>query len=184
MTTTDPAVAQSDETGTVRTSSGMVDTSSIIGWGIDANPGNDPTASFRDRSADDHSGEWMRPPQQQLKVEVLKSVEHKQLPAVFGTSTPPRYLSGIIRRVAFRWSESNWAHWLMLMGADRLNMVEGLVQDLARGKIPNIPKEMGIRAEWRYNKNGLAKKIGVLALVGGAAFALVKVRNRRQGTDQ
>jgi hypothetical protein len=43
---------------------------------------------------------------------------------------------------------------------------------------------MGIRAEWRYNKNGLAKKIGVAALVGGAVFALVKVRNRDRGANQ
>ncbi|MBM0206084.1 hypothetical protein JNW90_26015 [Micromonospora sp. STR1s_5] len=37
--------------------------------------------------------------------------------AVFGTSTPPRWVSGMIRRQAFKFSESEWAHWLMLMTA-------------------------------------------------------------------
>ena len=35
------------------------------------------------------------------------------------------WISGAMRRLAFRWSESHWLHWLMLMGADRVNVVEG-----------------------------------------------------------
>jgi hypothetical protein len=164
----------------VRTSSGMVDTSSIIGWGVDADPRNDPTYSYRDRSKDDHSGEWRRPTQQETEIELLQSVEHKQTPAVFGTSVPPRYISGMMRRIAFTWSESNWAHWMILIGADRVNMFEGLVEDLARGKIPNIAKEMGVPAEWRHNKAGLAKKLGVAALIGGSLYALMQLRNRER----
>ncbi len=182
MTDTDLAVRPTAAApSTVHTSSGEVDISSIVGWGVDANPQNDPTYSYRDRSADDHSGQWKRPAQQQSDVEILQSVEHKQLPAVFGTSTPPRYVSGMMRRAAFRWSESNWAHWLLLIGADRVNMFEGLVEDLARAKIPNIPKEMGIRAEWQHNKTGLAKKIGIAALIGGGMYALAK---RRRNDDE
>jgi hypothetical protein len=60
------------------------------------------------------------------------------------------------------------------MGADRINMVEGLVEDLARAKIPNIPKEMGGRAEWKHNKKGLAAKIGIAAVIGGALYAWSK----------
>ena len=182
MASTD-LVARSADTS-VRTSSGVVDTSSIIGWGVDADPKNDPTYSYRDRSADDHSGGWTRPTQQQPQVEILQSIEHKQLPAVFGTSSPPRYVSGVMRRAAFRWSESNWAHWMLLMGADRVNMVEGLVEDLVRGRIPNIPKEMGMPAEWRHNKTGLAKKVGVAALISGGVFALLKLRKRGSYQDQ
>src|SRR3712207_1345409 len=120
MTDTDLATRPQDTTAEpmVRTSGGPVDTSSIIGWGVDADPQNDPTYSYRDRSCDDHSGEWTRPPLQEPDVELLQSVEHKQLPAVFGTSSPPKWISGMMRRAAFRWSESNWAHWLLLMGAD------------------------------------------------------------------
>lgn len=78
------------------------------------------------------------------QVEVLQSIEHIRQPAVVGTSTPPSGLSGVIRRAAFRRSESNWLHWLMLMGADRINVVEGVIDDFAHARIPNIPGEMGI----------------------------------------
>jgi hypothetical protein len=153
-----------------------VDTSSIVGWGVDADPRNDPTYPYRVRAKDDHSGEWARPPQQRREVEILQSIEHKRLPAVFGSASPPKWLSGAIRRLAFRWSESNWTHWLLLMGADRVNMVEGLVEDVARGKIPNIPKEMGVPAEWKHNKVGLVKKVAVAAAIGGALIALSRSR--------
>ena len=162
----------------VETSATAIDTSKIIGWGVDADPDNDPTYPYRERSRDDHSGQWKRPAQQEPDVELLQSVEHKQLPAVFGTSAPPQWVSGMMRRAAFRWSESHWAHWLMLMGADRVNMVERLVEDLARAKIPNIPKEMGVPAEWRYNKTGLVKKVGVAALIGAGLYAWSRSRRR------
>ncbi|HLL32067.1 MAG TPA: hypothetical protein VK403_13845 [Allosphingosinicella sp.] len=151
-----------------------IDRSNIPGWGVDADPDNDPTYPYRDRTRDDGSGEWARPPAQSSDVEILQSIEHKQRPAVFGTSTPPSGLSGVMRRVAFRYSESHWAHWLMLMGADRVNVVEGIVQDLARARIPNIPAEMGMRSEWEHNRKGLVTKIAVTAAVGAAAFALFK----------
>ena len=168
----------SDTQVAIRTSNPAMaaDTALIVGWGADANPQNDPTYPYRDRSEDDHSGEWKRPTQQEPHVELLKSVEHKWLPAVFGTASPPSGLSGSMRRLAFRWSESNWAHWLLLIAADRVNMVEGLAQDFGRGHIPNIPKEMGVPAEWRHNKTGLVKKMAVAAVIVGSAAGLLMAR--------
>ena len=154
-----------------------IDPSAIPGWGIDADPENDPTYPYRDRSADEGlRSDWTRPPQQHSDVELLQSIEHKRTPAVFGTSTPPSGLSGMLRRVAFTYSESHWAHWLMLMGADRINVVEGIAQDLARGTIPNIPGEMGMRSEWRHNRSGLLMKLGVAAAATAAVAVLVARR--------
>jgi hypothetical protein len=158
-----------------------VDPSTIRGWGIDANPENDPTYPYRDRSKDEGLAQnWQRPSQQQSDVEILPSIEHSRMPAVFGTSTPPSGLSGMIRRLAFRWSESNWIHWLMLMGADRINVVEGVVQDLGRAKVPNVPAEMGIKSEWQHNKKGLATKVAVTVAVGAVVVALLS----RRGGDK
>ena len=160
----------------------LADTSNIPGWGVDADPENDPTYPYRDRSKDDSPGmNWVRPPQQSSDVEILQSIEHVRRPAVFGTSTPPSGLSGIIRRLAFRYSESNWWHWLLLMGADRINVVEGIAQDLSRAKIPNIPAEMGVRSEWAHNKKGLVTKVAVVAAISLVAFALVR---RRDGSSE
>ena len=150
-----------------------IDPSTVVGWGVDADRENDPTYPYRDRSQDEGlTKDWRRPAQQDSDVEILQSIEHIRRPAVFGTSTPPRGLSGMIRRAAFRWSESNWLHWLMLMGADRINVVEGVLGDFGRGKIPNIPAEMGGRAEWKHNKKGFAIKSAVAL---GATIGMVAV---------
>jgi len=161
-----------------------IDPTSVVGWGVDANPKNDPTYPYRDRSKDEGlTSNWQRPAQQRSDVEILQSIEHIRRPAVFGTSTPPSGLSGMIRRLAFRWSESNWIHWLLLMGADRINVVEGIGQDLARAQVPNIPAEMGAKAEWQHNKKGLATKIAVTVGIGLVAYALFS-RKRSDGPPQ
>jgi hypothetical protein len=161
----------------------LVDTSTIPGWGGDADANNDPTYPMRHIDEQETRGlSWTRPAQQQPDVEVLRSIEYNRLPAVVGTSTPPSGLSGAIRRYAFRRSESDWWHWLLLMGADRINVVEGVVEDLAHGKVPNIPGEMGVRAEWRHNKKGLAIKTGATLAVGALLFAVL--RGKRSQPDR
>jgi hypothetical protein len=157
----------------------LLDTSGIPGWGVDADPENDPTYPMRNiEHQQDRGLTWQRPAQQEPEVEILQSIEHNRMPAVVGTSTPPSGVSGAIRRYAFRRSESDWWHWLLLMGADRINVVEGVVQDLAHGKVPNVPAEMGIRAEWRHNKAGLARKLAIGAVLTGVTAMLVRRRGK------
>ncbi len=157
----------------------LVDTSTIPGWGVDADPRNDPTYPIRDQRRDQGlTKDWDRPPVQQPHVEILQSIEHIRQPAVVGTSVPPSGLSGILRRAAFRWSESNWMHWLLLLGADRVNVAEGLVEDLAHARIPNIPGEMGIHAELAFNKRGFARKLAVTS--AGVAIGCVALRAIRR----
>ena len=160
---------------------GRIDPSTIPGWGVDADPANDPTWPMRGApELDDHGLTWERPPLQSERVEVLRSVEHNRTPAVFGTPCPPRGLSGVLRRRAFGFSESQWAHWLLLMLADRVDAVEGVGEDLARGQPPNLFKEMGLGAEWRYNRSAFVRRIVVIsAATIGAAVVLQGLRNRR-----
>jgi hypothetical protein len=153
-----------------------IDASTVVGWGVDADPENDPTYPIRDRSQDDNGGmNWVRPPQQPVTVEVLHSIERPDVTAVFGTSTPPHGLSGMIRRIAFKRSESKWSHWLMLLFADRINVVEGIFQDFGRGRIPNIPAEMGIRSELKHNRNGFYKKLAVALAVFVALIVIIAI---------
>ncbi len=115
----------------------------IPGWGIDADPKNDPTYPMRNRANDHHEGSnWERPSQQPVDIELLKSIERPTVSAVFGTSVPPSGLSGAIRRLAFKQSESEYGHWLPLILADRVNVVEGIIDDLVHGHIPNIFAEL------------------------------------------
>jgi hypothetical protein len=161
----------------------LVDTAAVPGWGVDADTRNDPTFPIRHREDLETRGlTWERPTQQDPDVEILTSIEHNRLPAVIGTSTPPSGLSGMIRRYAFRRSESDWWHWLLLMGADWINVVEGVIEDLSHGKVPNVPAEMGARAEWAHNKKGLATKVAVVTGLSLGLWLVLKGRGTKGGS--
>ncbi|CAN5232702.1 hypothetical protein BH09BAC4_BH09BAC4_17440 [soil metagenome] len=154
--------------------------SHINGWGIDADPKNEPTYPMKNYTGDDHQRiNWERPPLQDVTVEILKSNERPNLTAVFGTSSPPSGLSGAIRRYAFKSSESEYGHWLPLLLADRINVVEGIVDDLRQGHIPNIFAEKGWKADWKYNRMGLAKNVLIGVAVTTALVVLVNRKKRK-----
>src|SRR5215210_4538715 len=146
------------------------DFSEIKGRGVDADPKNDPTYPMKNRNDGEHAGySWERPPQQPITVEVLHSNERPDVTAVFGTSTPPSGLSGVLRRLAFGYSESSYGHWLPLVLADRVGVVEGALGDLKRGQVPNVFAERGWKAEWKHNRTSLVRRILVgVALVSAA----------------
>lgn len=151
----------------------------VKGWGVDADPKNDPTYPMKHRTDDEHKGySWPRPPMQPKNVEILQSNERYNLPAVFGTAVPPFGLSGRIRRFAFKFGEGSYGHWLPLVLADRINVIEGIVDDLSRGYIPNIFAERGMRAEWKYNRKGVLKKMAMGVAVTSAAFLLLFYRSK------
>jgi hypothetical protein len=156
----------------------------IKGWGIDADPANDPTYPMKKYTGDDHRRlNYQRPPLQQTEVEILHSNERPDLTAVYGTTTPPGGLSGRLRRYAFRYSEGSFGHWIPLLLADRVNMVEGVVDDLRKGHIPNIFAERGWKSEWKYNRPRMVKKglvaIGLIAVT--AVFLSRRLRSHPEG---
>ena len=148
------------------------DHTNIKGWGSDANPENDPTYPMKKRTNEEHEGySWERPPQQAPDVEILHSNERPNITAVFGNSVPPSGLSGKIRRYAFKYSESSYGHWLPLMLADRINVFEGILDDLKKGHVPNFFAERGWTAEWKYNRENFVKNVAVGVLVTSAVIA-------------
>lgn len=156
----------------------------IKGWGVDADPKNDPTYPIKHRTNEEHKGySWERPPQQPINIEVLHSNERPNVTAVFGTSVPPSGLSGMIRRYAFKYGESSYGHWLPLILADRINVVEGILDDLKRGHIPNIFAERGWKAAWKYNRKAFTQKIIVGAALTSAAVTLLCLSNNKSRKD-
>jgi hypothetical protein len=146
----------------------------LPGWGIDTDPKNDPTYPMRQRTDQDHAGySWERPVQQPIDIEVLHSNERPNVSAVFGTASPPSGLSGIIRRFAFKYSENSYLHWLPLILADRVNVVEGVLDDLAHGHVPNIFAEKGYKAEWKHDRAGLIIKLATAAAIVGGTVVLL-----------
>ena len=153
----------------------LIDPSQIKGWGVDANPKNDPTYPMKKRNNGEHAGySWERPPQQPINVEILHSNERPNVTAAFGTSTPPSGLSGMIRRIAFQYSENSYGHWLPLMLADRVGVAEGILDDLTHSHVPNIFKELGWKAEWKHNRKSLVRRVLVGAVLASAVVAYLR----------
>ena len=78
----------------------------------------------------------------------------------------------MLRRLAFKYSESSYGHWLPLMLADRINVIEGLLDDLGHGHVPNIVGELGWRAEWQHNRQKLLLRIFAGVALTAAAIVL------------
>ncbi len=153
----------------------------IQGWGADLDRKDRPGVPMERTPPRFLDGKhWDQPEQQKQNIEVLVSPERPGLTPVFGTSAPPAGLSGMIRRAAFKLTENDIRHWLLLLVADRVNMVEGIGQDLSRGHMPNIFAEMGIKSEWRHNKAGLMRKAAVAAALVGLGYYLLQ----RQDDDR
>ena len=147
----------------------------IPGWGMDADPENEPTYPMKHYTGDDHKRiNYERSVQQPQTVEILQSTERPRPTAVFGTTVPPSGLSGMIRRYAFQHSEDRYRHWLPLILADRINMFEGLIEDIKDGQFPNMIKERGLAMEWKHNRFGVIKKAATIALTGFIVVSMLK----------
>ena len=164
---TTPERQQTDLSGTIK------------GWGSDLDRAKRPGVP-RDK-APQLGAEALYAPieQQEPKVKIHKSTEHARLTPVFGTSCPPAGISGAIRDFAYRFSEGRLARWLALMFADRVDVVEGIVGDLAKGHIPNVPKEMGLGSELKYNRSAFLTKTALTIGFGLLLVAAVRSRGRR-----
>lgn len=152
----------------------------IPGWGMDADSENDPTYPMKHwNGADYQRTNYEKPPQQPVNMEVLHSIERPSITRVFGTSIPPTGLSGAIRRWAYKYSEATTTHWMGLILADRVNSVEGVIDDLKQGTIPNLFKERGWSAEWKYNRQGFVKSAVTGILLTTAVIALCTNRSKK-----
>ncbi len=124
----------------------------IPGWGADLDPADRPAVP-RERLDPGASGaHWDFPERQPELVPRERSIEHAQLPPVFGTTFPPKGLSGVVRRYAYRrFSEGRAAHWLLLIGADRLDVLESRATAALQGRPDNLIAETGVLAEPKHH---------------------------------
>jgi hypothetical protein len=150
----------------------------IIGWGADLDHADRPAYPKERVPARLEGVHWDQPEQQAERVEVFCSTERPGITPVFGSTCPPRWLSGRLRRLAFRYSENDLRHWLLLLMADRVDVGEGLVEDLARGHVPNVYAEMGGAAELKHNPMGAVRKAAVVAAVLGLVYLRMRKRRR------
>jgi hypothetical protein len=132
--------------------------SRIVGWGVDLAPENRPAVPKEKYNPGGTGAHWELPERQIERYPRERSIEHAFLTPVFGTTCPPRGLSGLIRRYAYRFSEGRTLHWTLLMLADRVDVVENRVLSLAQGRPDNIITETGVLAEFR--RHGVRSRLG------------------------
>jgi hypothetical protein len=140
--------------GIVWNSKADVTTSDVVGWGADSKlekrPGvpmeMDPPAPIGDPA-------WTEPEQQTMGKPSVHGPLRRLTP-VYGTVCPPRGLSGVIRRAAYRTPEYRARRWMMLLLADRIDVIEH-----------NVAPAMLLLG-------------GVLAIAGGSIVAARLLRDR------
>ena len=108
--------------------------SHLKGWGTDLDHARRPAYPKERTPPRLENVPWKQPAQQRPRVPIFHSTEREGITPVFGSSVPPSGLSGLIRRGAFRLSENDLRHWLLLLFADRVNVVEGIIDDLRKSK--------------------------------------------------
>lgn len=150
----------------------------VPGWGVDLHerpmfPRELPSTV---ETARGDVRDWQVP-----KVKIHMSNEHPNLTPVFGTACPPSGLSGLLRDYAYQYGEATNRHWMTLLLADRVELVERMIGDALRGHPDNYPREKAWSVFFKYADPPTRRKyvaFGALALgaVAVAAFAANAMR--------
>src|SRR5688572_25437713 len=130
----------------------------IPGWGVDLDPKDRPSVPKLQFQEDLTGAHWEFPDRQPEKWPRERSIEHKFLTPVFGTSCPPKGLSGMLRKLASRkYSEGRAAHWLILIAADRVDAWENLLRSFATLHPDNPITETVVRSD--FSRLGVASRL-------------------------
>ena len=131
----------------------------IRGWGVDLDPKDRPSVP-RERFDPSLSGaHWDFPERQPEKWPRERSMEHKFVTPVFGTSCPPKGVSGLMRKYAYkRFSEGRAAHWLILIAADRVDALGSHLRSFLTTRPDNPITETGVMSE--FSHHGLSSRKG------------------------
>ena len=130
----------------------------IPGWGVDLKPADRPAVPEERFDPGATGAHWKFPERQPERWHRERSPEHRFLTPVFGTACPPKGLSGVIRRFAYRFSEGRTIHWLLLMGADRIDVLESRAQAFLTGRPDSRIRESGVLSEFTHG--GLRSRFG------------------------
>jgi hypothetical protein len=131
----------------------------IPGWGADLDPADRPAVPRLRYDPGASGAHWEFPERQPERWPRERSIEHAGLPPVFGTTCPPKGLSGVLRRHAYRhYSEGRAAHWLILLAADRVDAWESHLVSFASPRPDNPVTETGVLSE--FTRHGVSSRAG------------------------
>src|SRR3954469_1309141 len=131
----------------------------IPGWGADLDPRDRPSVPKEQFDPSFSGAQWEFPDRQPERWPRERSIEHAFLTPVFGTSCPPRGLSGMMRKYAYaKYSEGRAAHWLLLLASDRVDAVESHLRSFATLHPDNPITETGVLSE--LSRHGVSSRVG------------------------
>lgn len=93
-------------------------------WGYDEAPERRPGVPMAAEPRPVEGVAWDSPPRQQSEVAHLHRKGVERLTPVYGATLPPKGLSGVMRRAAYEIPEHSPIHWMMLLAADRVDVLE------------------------------------------------------------
>lgn len=155
--------------------------SHIPGWGSDADKTKRPAYIMWQRPEGGTGAHWEEP-EQQPNFSDFHSIERHRHTHVFGDTVQPSGVSGIIRKIAFRYGEGSFAHWMLLIFADRVNMFEGIADDLSKGIWPGLLRERGWNVDKKFKTKRYKKvrNLTVVAAVSAAGIAAYLLNNKSE----
>jgi hypothetical protein len=131
----------------------------IPGWGADLDPRDRPSVPREQFDPAASGAHWDFPERQEEKWPRERSIEHAFLTPVFGTSCPPKALSGVMRKYAYKkFSEGRAAHWLILLAADRVDSLESNLRSFGTLHPDNPITETGVLSEFKHH--GISSRRG------------------------
>jgi len=123
----------------------------IPGWGADLDPADRPSVPRERFDPASTGAHWDYPDQQPETWPRERSIEHQHLTPVFGTSSPPKGVSGVMRRYAYRrFSEARAAHWLILIAADRVDAIASHLRSFMTLHPDNPITQTGVLSEFTH----------------------------------
>ena len=132
----------------------------IPGWGADLDPQDRPSVPKLRFDPGASGAHWEFPdrqPEDGRRRE--RSIEHRFLTPVFGTAQPTKGVAGAIRRLAYaKYSEGRAAHWLLLLAADRVDVLGSTVRSFGTLHPDNPVTETGVLSE--FKAHGLKSRLG------------------------
>jgi hypothetical protein len=116
-------------------------------WGVDLDPARRPGVPMQ-RTDPQPLPNTRYPPERQpgLPASPMHGRPNKQMPPVFGTSTPLKGLSGVVRRFAYRLPDHYPSHWLLKMLGDRVDFWEYRAKKYLPVVVPLVAVGLIVRA--------------------------------------
>lgn len=110
---------------------------SIFGAGVDGSQEARPGVPMeKENPGPAGNAHWLMPDRMEDPGTIQKRAGLEQLTPVFGTAVPPRGLSGVMRKAAYKVPEHFTSHWLILLAADRVDVLEDRLKRLLPFAIP------------------------------------------------